>query len=441
MGKLTEDVKQLINMKKGIEDQLQLIDHLQQLGVAYQFKEDIKDALWTIYRSMEEVNMLLKDNLHATALMFRLLREHGFLKVIFAGRRSLSSGERLHLGITIRYAKQGTPRQTMERYVASTHEGSTDPAVRLTPKTLKRCSHLIIPFHSTRSPRHRPVALTMLTYARCQMTAARCPTLALRIIVGGNKVCKDVAKRVQSERTTGSRIIIVNEQICVSRNGLVHISMSEVFYRLSWMPRSIRPSRRGVDQHSLVCRSRRRVCRAASLLLRGGCCYRRITNLHIYLANQMTLTVLLARKPPSAHLIHSVFQVEDKLANICIRIAFDATTMLQWTMMHDGREFTQFLLSASVVFVQDELERGDVPKSIQCYMHESSLLEYAALYHIRRLIRDRSFTSRFGENIKMMIINVPRMAQCMYQYGDGHGKPNQVIEDRIRSLMVEPKLL
>ncbi|RWV89400.1 hypothetical protein GW17_00048451 [Ensete ventricosum] len=78
MGKLKEDAKQLIYMKKGIEDQLQLIDHLQQLGVAYHFKEDIKDALGIIYGSMEEVNMLLKDNLHATALMFRLLREHGF---------------------------------------------------------------------------------------------------------------------------------------------------------------------------------------------------------------------------------------------------------------------------------------------------------------------------------------------------------------------------
>ncbi|CAL9152014.1 unnamed protein product [Musa hybrid cultivar] len=81
---------------------------------------------------------------------------------------------------------------------------------------------------------------------------------------------------------------------------------------------------------------------------------------------------------------------------------------------------------------KDELERGDVPKSIQCFMHESGLSEYAA---------HRSFTSRFEENIKMMIINVPRMAQCMYQYGDGHGKPGQVIEDRIRCLIIEPKLL
>ncbi|RWV89761.1 hypothetical protein GW17_00048086, partial [Ensete ventricosum] len=78
----------------------------------------------------------------------------------------------------------------------------------------------------------------------------------------------------------------------------------------------------------------------------------------------------------------------------------------------------------------DELERGDVPKSIQCYMHETGVSEEVARGHIRVLIKgnwraingDRSFTSRFEENLKMMAINIPRMAQCMYEYGDGLGK-------------------
>ena len=90
-----------------------------------------------------------------------------------------------------------------------------------------------------------------------------------------------------------------------------------------------------------------------------------------------------------------------------------------------------------------------MPKSIQCHMHESGLSEYAARDHIRQLIRenrraingDRSFTSGFEENLKMMAINIPRMAQCMYHYGDGHGKSDQVIEDHIRSLIIEPILL
>ncbi|URD96104.1 Myrcene synthase, chloroplastic [Musa troglodytarum] len=98
---------------------------------------------------------------------------------------------------------------------------------------------------------------------------------------------------------------------------------------------------------------------------------------------------------------------------------------------------------------KDELRRGDVPKSIECHMHESGVSEDAAREHIRRLIRgnwkaingDRSFTSRFEENLKMIAINIPRMAQCVYQYGDGYGKPNGIIEDRIRSLLIEPILL
>ncbi|URD96744.1 Myrcene synthase, chloroplastic [Musa troglodytarum] len=88
---------------------------------------------------------------------------------------------------------------------------------------------------------------------------------------------------------------------------------------------------------------------------------------------------------------------------------------------------------------KDELRRGDVPKSIECHMHESGVSEDAAREHIRRLIRgnwkaingDRSFTSGFEENLKMMAINIPRMAQCVYQYGDGYGKPIGIIEDRI----------
>ncbi|RRT39753.1 hypothetical protein B296_00041492 [Ensete ventricosum] len=78
INKLEERVVKLIQEEKELEDQLQLIDHLQQLGVAYHFKDDIKDALGSIHGSLEDKSMLLKHNLHATALLFRLLRENGF---------------------------------------------------------------------------------------------------------------------------------------------------------------------------------------------------------------------------------------------------------------------------------------------------------------------------------------------------------------------------
>ncbi|URD95736.1 Myrcene synthase, chloroplastic [Musa troglodytarum] len=135
MGKPTEDVKQLIYMKKGIEDQLQLIDHLQQLGVAYHFKEDIKDALGTIYGSMEQVNMLLKDNLHATALMFRLLREHGF--AVSEGVFNRFMDEKGNLNASLRHQTEGLVSLYEASYLAKEGEHLLEEATNFTTKQLK----------------------------------------------------------------------------------------------------------------------------------------------------------------------------------------------------------------------------------------------------------------------------------------------------------------
>ncbi|KAG6471456.1 hypothetical protein ZIOFF_068898 [Zingiber officinale] len=76
---LKEKTRNLIYEKKEVEEQLQLIDSLQQLGVAYHYKDEIKDALRGFHASFNDIiNLQLKDNLHASALLFRLLRENGF---------------------------------------------------------------------------------------------------------------------------------------------------------------------------------------------------------------------------------------------------------------------------------------------------------------------------------------------------------------------------
>nr|POE74440.1 myrcene synthase, chloroplastic [Quercus suber] len=76
----------------------------------------------------------------------------------------------------------------------------------------------------------------------------------------------------------------------------------------------------------------------------------------------------------------------------------------------------------------DELKRGDVPKSIQCYMNETGASEEDAREYIRCLIsatwnkmnEERSMTSPFSETFIEIAFNLGRMAQCIYQYGDGH---------------------
>ncbi|KAL4563583.1 hypothetical protein LXL04_027626 [Taraxacum kok-saghyz] len=80
----------------------------------------------------------------------------------------------------------------------------------------------------------------------------------------------------------------------------------------------------------------------------------------------------------------------------------------------------------------DEIARGDVPKSIQCYMHETGATEEEARMYMEKLIIntwkklnkervDGNF-SKFRDFIDGAT-NLARMAQLMYADGDKHGCP------------------
>ncbi|MCL7024581.1 hypothetical protein MKW94_025892 [Papaver nudicaule] len=96
---------------------------------------------------------------------------------------------------------------------------------------------------------------------------------------------------------------------------------------------------------------------------------------------------------------------------------------------------------------KDELERGDVAKSIQCYMNETAVSDSVAREHVKQLISaswkkmNTSLSSSRGVFPSSFINtsqNIARMGQYMYQYGDGHGIPNREAKDRIMSIIVEP---
>ncbi|KAK2989236.1 hypothetical protein RJ640_029534, partial [Escallonia rubra] len=95
---------------------------------------------------------------------------------------------------------------------------------------------------------------------------------------------------------------------------------------------------------------------------------------------------------------------------------------------------------------QDELQRGDNPKSIQCYMHETGASEEDAREHISHLIsetwkkmnEDRVASSLFNQTFIGAAINLARTAQCMYQHGDGHGIQDRETKDRVLSLLINP---
>ncbi|MBA0753177.1 hypothetical protein Gogos_020746, partial [Gossypium gossypioides] len=93
----------------------------------------------------------------------------------------------------------------------------------------------------------------------------------------------------------------------------------------------------------------------------------------------------------------------------------------------------------------DKLKRDDVPKSIQCYMHETSCSEVEAREQVKMLI-DATWKkmneeylmthSSLSLSFKHIALNIARMAQCMYQYGDGVGVANRETKDRVLLLFV-----
>ncbi|KFK24388.1 hypothetical protein AALP_AAs42086U000100 [Arabis alpina] len=78
---LKEKVRKMLDDEKNTYlDRLELIDDLEKLGVSYHFEMEIGNILAVSYqkdrRNVRECDM--EKDLHATALEFRLFRQHGF---------------------------------------------------------------------------------------------------------------------------------------------------------------------------------------------------------------------------------------------------------------------------------------------------------------------------------------------------------------------------
>lgn len=96
------------------------------------------------------------------------------------------------------------------------------------------------------------------------------------------------------------------------------------------------------------------------------------------------------------------------------------------------------------------MARGDVLKSVQCYMHETGASEEKARAHVHQMISDAweemNYEAKTARSSSLLsrgfvegAMNLARVSQCIYQYGDGHGFPDKAKTiDRVMSLFVNP---
>ncbi|KAK9265402.1 hypothetical protein L1049_007423 [Liquidambar formosana] len=89
-----------------------------------------------------------------------------------------------------------------------------------------------------------------------------------------------------------------------------------------------------------------------------------------------------------------------------------------------------------------ELERGDAPSSVLCYMREEKVSEEMARKHIREMVvktwkkmNEQCFTQ---SPLMQPLVNIARVAQCIYQYGDGFGDQDRETRQQVLSLLIKP---
>ncbi|KAK8717300.1 hypothetical protein V6N13_044572 [Hibiscus sabdariffa] len=116
--------------------------------------------------------------------------------------------------------------------------------------------------------------------------------------------------------------------------------------------------------------------------------------------------------------------------------------------------YPEFLYwSALIVRLQDdlgtsseEIKRGDVAKSIQCYMHENRVSEEAGRGHIKNLVREAwkqlnvegAAASPLSQDVAGTLLNLVRGSHCFYQHGDGHGSQSHLTKQHAMSLLFDP---
>ncbi|KAL3617313.1 hypothetical protein CASFOL_038858 [Castilleja foliolosa] len=143
----------------------------------------------------------------------------------------------------------------------------------------------------------------------------------------------------------------------------------------------------------------------------------------------------------SVILSHAFFLVTNPIENETVQCLYKYHNIVRCSAMI-------FRLANDLGTSPDEMSRGDVPKSIQCYMNESGASKEEAREHVRAMIHETwkemnkervvAANSTLQAEFVRSAVDIGRMAQYMYQHGDGHGIHFPQMKGRISSLLFEP---
>nr|WHU05660.1 terpene synthase TPS13 [Freesia corymbosa] len=505
--KLKEDATRLIiSNSEELLDQIELIDTLQQLGVAYHFQEEIKNRLSIIFRSLKKISPTIHNDIYATALLFRLLREHGFhvSTNIFNNFR----GEGGSFNACLKNDIEGLLSLYEASFLAVDGESEMDKARLFATECLKHVmeNSSLEPSlkeciaHALELPLHwrEPRLHTRWFVDRYEKHDKMNPTL-LRLAKMDFNFVQNIYKRELKELSSWwSNLGLLGDKLGFARDRLVENylwAVGSAFEPMFWQSREaitkgiclittiddlydvygtldeLETFTEVVDRWDVTAVDRlpdyMKIYFLALFNTTNDAAYKILKSKGLNIIPQLkrAWADLCKAYLVEAKWYHSGYMptLEEYLDNGWISISVPVLLTLAYCTSEDitygalqcyNQLYPNLNLHSSVIarLIDDlgtssaELERGDVPKAIQCYMHENGVSEEVAREKIREMIvsswkrlnGDRIASSSAIESFNSATLGLARISQSMYLYGDGYGKPTYQTKDQIISLFIEP---
>ncbi|KAL4312509.1 hypothetical protein GQ457_01G047540 [Hibiscus cannabinus] len=419
--RLVGQVRMMLEKEMEPLEKIELIDTLQRLGLSYHFHYEINKILEGI-RSDEGEFSWKKGNLYATALEFRLLRQQGYK--ITQETFSSFQDEIGNFNASLCEDCKGLLSLYEASYLSVEEEGILDTAKEFAAQQLGQHlqqneldEHLIfLVEHALELPLHwRASRLEARWFIDLYETREERNPVILELAKLDFNIVQAVHQDDLRYASKWWMDISLGEKLSFARDRLMEGLLWTVGYTFDPQFGNIR--------------------RALTKLIALITSIDDVYDVYGTLDELELFTQAVDRWDINA------MDLLPQYLKICFLALFNSINELAFdNLKEQGSHTIPFLKKA------DELKRGDVPKSIQCYMHETGSSEEEAREYIKKLI-DVTWKKMNGEYLSMthstssstfvqIALNVARMAQCMYQYGDGHGVPDQETRHRVLSLLV-----
>ncbi|KAG6515948.1 hypothetical protein ZIOFF_026394 [Zingiber officinale] len=475
---LKERIRKVMWEEKEVE-QLRLIDQLQQLGVAYHFRKDIADSLTALHASLEDLSWKFRDSLHASALLFRLLRQNNLSisQDIFDKFRD----ERGHFKECLKSDVEGMLALYEASYFAKEEEEVLHEATEFTIEHLKgllESSRLVDGMvrekvgHALELPLNWRMERwhTKWFIGVCQREAMIInPTLLEFAILDFNALQSIYKKELGAVSRWWTELGLA-EKLPFSRDRLAESYLWTVGWAFEPQYWSFREAQtKGICFVTMIDDVYDVYGTLDELQLFTHLIDRWDVNAIDELPDSMKILFLAIFNTvnDAAYEImkHKGFNVLPYLkrawADLCKAYLVEAKCaycMAEELTQRELRGFSYYPAIAKpscmlarlyddIATSTAEIERGDVPKSIQCCMHEQGVSEAVARRQIKELIKanwrclnrdyDATTTSLEG-HLKRVAINVARTFQLFYQHGDGYGEDHGETKNQLMSLLMNP---